>query len=97
MIDLSQAVVAVPESSQAALTTAAAVLVEEVGKRTGIRWQTAANPDAGRTVIALAITQVEGLGAEGFRIRDGGGRWPGSSRRHRCGRSRGFSTAWATC
>ncbi len=73
-LDLKDATVVLPASAPARERKAATVLVEEVAKRSHIRWKTAAAPPASGTAIVLSNTRrgpKEGftIAAEGNRVR----------------------------
>ena len=67
-LDLAHAVVVAPATLTRPESKAVTLLIEEVEKRTQIRWPTAPSPAAGRPAIVLARTAPGGP-AEGFSLR----------------------------
>ena len=70
-IDLTGAVVAVGESPDSSVHRAATVLVEEVQKRTGLRWDIVPTAGENAAVISLAFQDDDEISREGFRIATG--------------------------
>src|SRR5262245_12203424 len=67
--DLSSAVVIVPENASSRVHKAATMLVEEVEKRTGIRWKLANKPPANDTSsVSLSTFAGPQTKAEGFHV-----------------------------
>jgi len=67
-IDLSDAVVVV-RGDAPALSTVATVLEEEVSRRTGLRWERAAEVPPQSTCIEIALSADKAPGSEGFSLK----------------------------